>query len=161
MHCVTNVSLPYRQNGYAGWDRLNDLASRNSRWRDETRAYNGDCAFIPSVSPGYNDRGVRYDAGHTPLSRKLYRGAPEGSLFQESLRRALPLTEQSTGNMLMINSWNEWHEDTQIEPVVTGGNDTDVPLNLTCYGKSCNRGLVYEMYGELYLDILRTSTDRR
>lgn len=148
-----------RPDGYAGLGSLNDLASRNSRWRDEARAH-GNSAFVPCVSPGYNDRGVRYAKGHAALSRKLYEGATEGSLFRTSLEKAMELTEESTGNMIMINSWNEWHEDTQIEPVVDVGQ-TDQPLNLTCYGNPCDRSLNYEAYGELYLDILRNVTSRR
>lgn len=73
---------------------------------------------------------------------------------------ALELTDESIGNMLMINSWNEWHEDTQIEPVVSGGQVTGIPLNLTCYGNPCIKSLEYEAYGELYLDILRTMIPR-
>ena len=57
----------------------------------------------------------------------------------------------------MINSWNEWHEDTQIEPTVSVGQ-TDKPINMTCYGSSCRKALTYNAYGELYLDILREVT---
>ena len=156
---VTNYdvygNLKRPNNGYAGMNRLNDLVTRNRRWRNEARA--GGCAFIPAVAPGYNDRGVRFDAGHTPLSRKLYQGAPEGSLFSTSLEKSLDLTDESTERLLMITSWNEWHEDTQIEPVVSVGQ-TDQPLNMTCYGDQCNEGLEYKAYGELYLDILRNVT---
>ena len=120
----------------------------------------GGCAFIPSVSPGYNDRGVRYAAGHTALSRKINKWAPAGSLFAASLDSALKLTDESVGSMIMINSWNEWHEDTQIEPVVDSGQTTRKPLTLTCYGDPCVRKVKYEAYGELYLDILRDATSR-
>ena len=85
---------------------------------------------------------------------------PEGSLFRASLEMALDLTEESTGNMIMITSWNEWHEDGQIEPVVSTGQ-TDQPMALTCYGNpSCDKALTYEAYGELYLDILWDVTSR-
>ena len=57
----------------------------------------------------------------------------------------------------MITSWNEWHEDTQIEPTVSVGQ-TDKPINMTCYGSSCGKALTYNAYGELYLDILREGT---
>ena len=51
-------------------NRLNNLAERNRQWREETQRH-GDCSFIPAVSPGYNDRGVRYEKNHPALSRKL------------------------------------------------------------------------------------------
>ena len=147
-----------RPDGYAGWNRFNDLVSRNRGWRKETRRH-GDCAFVPGISPGYNDRSVRGHRNHTALSRRLYPGAPEGSLFRASLEAAMELTDDSTGNMIMITSWNEWHEDTQIEPVVDMGK-TDLPLDLTCHGEPCDDGLNYEAYGGLYLDILREVTSR-
>lgn len=91
-----------RPNGYAGMNRLNDLVSRNRQWREETRVH-GDCAFVPAVAPGYNDRGVRHNKGHTALSRRLYDGAPEGSLFRTSLEKSLELTDESTGGLLVSN----------------------------------------------------------
>lgn len=49
----------------------------------------------------------------------------------------------------MVNSFNEWHEDTQIEPA--RGETTDLPEDIT-------HGIEYHGYGELYLDILREET---
>mmetsp|Transcript_32821 Transcript_32821/g.78408 ORF Transcript_32821/g.78408 Transcript_32821/m.78408 type:complete len:525 (+) Transcript_32821:166-1740(+) len=152
-----------RPDGYAGSRRLDSLAARNRQWRDRARWHGGTCKFIPSVSPGYNDRGVRFESGHRPLSRRLSATGSEGSLFKSSLENALPLTDSSTGRMILINSWNEWHEDTQIEPVTALGDLTissSEPLNLTCYGRNCRQSLEYIPYGELYLDILRQATSR-
>jgi hypothetical protein len=50
----------------------------------------------------------------------------------------------------MVNSFNEWHEDTAIEPTV--GVSTALPFSVT-------EGVVYDGYGELYLDILRNMTE--
>lgn len=49
----------------------------------------------------------------------------------------------------MVNSFNEWHEDTQIEPAQ--GTSTSLPETLT-------HGIEYDGYGELYLNILRQET---
>jgi len=70
--------------------------------------------------PGYDDRGVRPDKGHPAIPRL------GGDFFRRSLQDAL---EISGGSPLMITSYGEWYEDTQIEPA--------------------------ESYGSLYLDILR------
>ena len=51
---------------------------------------------------------------------------------------------------MIVNSFNEWHEDTQIEPAV--GDTTNVPFDHT-------QGLHYEGYGTRYLDILREETE--
>jgi hypothetical protein len=55
----------------------------------------------------------------------------------------------------MVNSFNEWHEDTQIEPTIIGPmtNTDDTPT-----GKGYTAGYYYEGYGNLFLNILREKT---
>jgi len=108
------------------------------------------CAFVPPAVPGYNDRAVRLEAGNAAVSRRLTPQDVEGSLFRATLKGARKLADATINNLVMINSFNEWHEDTQIEPTV-GGNKTVTPFNLT-------QGIEYEAYGELYLNILREET---
>lgn len=107
------------------------------------------CAYIPSVMPGYNDRGVR-DTGKAPLSRRLTPKSREGSYFEASLKRALQLVDENADNLLMVTSFNEWHEDTMIEPVEIEV-ETSEPEDLTS-------GLAYVGYGTLYLDLLKNYT---
>ena len=115
------------------------------------------CAFIPSASPGFNDRGVRPEVERIPLSRRLSPEAAEGSLFKAALQEARTLVDSAADNLIMINSFNEWHEDTQIEPVKAfngskGKNSqTSLPQNLTF-------GLEYQAYNNLYLKILKKQT---
>lgn len=105
------------------------------------------CAYIPAVSPGFNDRGVRLEADHAPLSRRLSPSLEHGSLFEEVLRQALERVKPA--NILLVNSFNEWHEDTQIEPVVGPTYQGD---------DNYTKGIEYIGYGELYLNILRRMT---
>ena len=158
LDAVTNYDIYgnlRRPSGYAGMNRLNDLAERNRQWKEETQRH-GDCSFIPAVSPGYNDRGVRYEKNHPALSRKLCETCEEGSLFRTSIQKSLDLTDTSN-RLMMVNSWNEWHEDTQIEPTITIGQ-TNQPMNMTCYGNLCSQALAYNAYATLYLDILKEET---
>ena len=129
---------------YATEEGIDTYYRQQAQWREMARTQG--CKFIPSVAPGYNDRGVRIEKDHPPLSRKLNGVESEfGSLFTYALRKAIPLVDRGIDYLLMVNSFNEWHEDTQIEPV--NGTLTTVPFNVT-------QGIEYDGYGDLYLDIL-------
>jgi glycoprotein endo-alpha-1,2-mannosidase len=136
-----------RPSPFAGRNVVDTYYAQQEQWRN--RAHESGCRYIPAVSPGYNDRGVRPEKNHPPLSRKLTANSADGSLFAYQLSKATRLVDPQVDNLLVVNSFNEWHEDTQIEPVV--GERTNLPLNRT-------DGVYYEGYGELYLDLLREAT---
>jgi len=139
--------------GYIGSRKnVSEYYKEQNQWR--FMANNHDCAFIPSVSPGFNDRGVRPEKNHIPLSRRLNKNSDDGSLFRAALEEAKAIVDPLMGNLLMINSWNEYHEDTQIEPVYAvdkSKRETNLPKNLTY-------GLEYKGYGNLFLKILKQET---
>jgi hypothetical protein len=153
LDAVTNydmygTTMKGREQYYAGTGLVDDHFAEQVDWRTQAHAHN--CRFIPAVSPGFNNRGVRLEKNHAALSRKLSPDANPGSLFQYSLEKAMPLVDPQVQNLLLVNSFNEWHEDTQIEPAV-GETTTSLPVELT-------NGVEYEGYGELYLNILREAT---
>jgi glycoprotein endo-alpha-1,2-mannosidase len=138
-----------RPEGFVGTEQVDKYYSQQASWKEE--ALVEKCHYIPAVSPGYNDRGVRMESDHPPLSRRITSTAQEGSLFHYQLSHAKLLTDENVDRMILVNSFNEWHEDTQIEPAV--GEPTTIPFNFT-------KGLEYVGYGELYLDILGAATSR-
>ena len=111
-------------------------------------------AFIPAISPGFNDRAVR--DGHVGLGRYFTdkQGSKEGDVFREMIRQiAVPLADARAQRMIMVTSFNEWYEDTQIEATAgksgtTSRDDSDSQRHYT-------QGQNYSDYGTLYLDILR------
>ena len=123
-------------------------AEDQTGWRDEAAA--ADVAFVPAATPGFNDTAVRQ--GHDPLGRTLAGSEDRGSLFRALLKAAIPLRVERAAGLVMVTSWNEWHEDTQIEPVSTAPATT---ADDSTSGSSLTRGLSYEGYGTRYLDILR------
>jgi glycoprotein endo-alpha-1,2-mannosidase len=112
--------------------------------------------FVPSLTPGFNDRAVRRTCANNPaLARRTSADATEGSMFMSFLGDlALPYANNTRYKMIHITTFNEWHEDTQIEPsVITAPTTTDTSPTGTQY----TQGLVYQGYGTTYLDILRNA----
>ena len=142
--------------GYAGYSDDNGFlavqANMYAQYQAVTRQLGVD--FIPSLIPGFNDRAVRRTCANNPaLGRRTSANAAEGSMFENFLGTlALPYAENNRYKMIHITSFNEWHEDTQLEPsVITGPTTTDGSLSGTQY----TQGLVYQGYGTTYLDIVR------
>ncbi len=150
---ITNYDVYGSSNSkmFATQKKVENYYNDQAEWK--AMAEKVSAGFIPAASPGYNDRGVR--EGHEPLSRKLTKDDEFGSLFKAMLTNAVKLTDERTGNLLMINSWNEWHEDTQIEPVKiappTNKDNSDSGIEYTM-------GVAHEGYGIRYLDILKELT---
>ena len=116
-------------NGYAN-EELNEFYTvEQVDWKVEAAKYN--CNYIPSVTPGFNDLGtrVRTNSDKTEvknqLSRRLSPNSSEGSLLAKSLEyaRSKQLLDIDIDNLIFVTSFNEWHEDTQIENVVVDPNE--------------------------------------
>ena len=111
-------------------------------------------AFVPAVAPGYNDTAVR--PGH-PGTARYFVDQPdskEGDLFRAMIRQAaLPNLDERCGRLLMVTSFNEWYEDSQIE--ATAGDAGTTAVDNSDSKSHFTGGDRYTDYGPLYLDILR------
>ncbi|MFB0552617.1 MAG: LamG-like jellyroll fold domain-containing protein [Phycisphaerae bacterium] len=113
--------------------------------------------LIPFATPGFNDKGVRDGHDGAPRYFEDEPTSVEGDLFRAMLRDVVvskvdPLAE----NILMVTSFNEWHEDTQIEPTMGTAGITNVDDSAS--GSDYTQGDYYTDYGYLYLDILCQET---
>ncbi len=123
----------------------------------KTAANSVGTAFIPAIAPGYNDTAVR--EGHPGRARHFtdVEGSEEGDVFRAMIREvALPNLDPSCGNILMVTSFNEWYEDSQIEP--TGGTAKPSTTDTSDSGILYTGGQRYVDYGYLYLDMLKEET---
>lgn len=138
-----NKKKIFSHNGLTGNDWLDFVENKSWNKYKET-IKDVDVQFFPSVLPGYNDRAVRHEADHYVIPRK------EGLFFEQSLMSAQKYIQDG---VVLITSFNEWYEDTQIEPIgpleqwgeMT--TESNKKFDLTC---NCQ----YENYGFKYLNIL-------
>jgi hypothetical protein len=72
---------------------------------------------------------MRFEKDHVGLSRRLTKDSETGTLFVAQLQQARYLVDPGVDNLLLVKSFNEWHEDSQIEPAV--GEPTTFPLEFT------------------------------
>ncbi len=100
-----------------------------------------DAWYVPSVVPGFSARRIGYPEG-------LYTPRQDGATYNEQWTAALGVGVEPA--MVMITSFNEWHEGTQIEPAAVGVTN--------------GRQYTYQDYGALppegYLDLTRQWVDR-
>ncbi|HET7568800.1 MAG TPA: glycoside hydrolase family 99-like domain-containing protein [Gaiellaceae bacterium] len=75
-------------------------------------------AFVPDAIPGYDDLGERPAEAHHVLPREL--GGDPAGLFSGELAQASGLVDRRLG-LLAVTSFDEWGEDTQIEPTAGYG----------------------------------------
>jgi glycoprotein endo-alpha-1,2-mannosidase len=82
----------------------------------------GRVPVIPDVEPGFNDRGFRLLTEHPAQPRQWLPGSDSGSSLDHFFRCvAIPELDPSLP-IVMLTSWNDWNEDTGIEPI--GGTPT-------------------------------------
>lgn len=133
---------------YATQSGVDSYFRQQEQWKQ--LALRDSVGFVPAISPGFNDKGVR--DGHQPLSRKLTENDKFGSMFRAMLQQVKHQVDSKMQNMFMITSWNEWHEDTQIEPTALA-DSTNRDDSAT--GSALTTGLYYEGYGTRYLELIR------
>jgi glycoprotein endo-alpha-1,2-mannosidase len=110
--------------------------------------------LIPTIIPGYNDRGVRLSEKHPVIPRQFAPDEAEGSFFQNALERTVLPFVDPENPMVLITSFNEWNEGTQIEPTVESApTRKDRSPSQTDY----TQRFPYQGYGQKYLSILQNT----
>jgi hypothetical protein len=84
---------------------------------------------VPDVAPGFNDRGFRLPTNHPALPRQWLPGDGPASTLDHFFRCvAMPELDPALP-MVMLTSWDDWNEDTGLEPI--GGTSTSVDDSLS------------------------------
>jgi len=91
-------------------------------------ATDGKVPVVPDVAPGFNDRGFRLPTNHPALPRQWLPGDGPASTLDHFFRCvAMPELDPALP-MVMLTSWDDWNEDTGLEPI--GGTPTSVDDSL-------------------------------
>ena len=105
-----------RGSGFYACDGFQNYYRKFKIWSEKN-----NIPIIPTVVSRYNDRGVRGaldNYAFPPASFEPYTDVADvrqGKLFIDNIRNVTKFIDNDI-NMLNINSWNEWFEDTAIEP---------------------------------------------
>ncbi len=138
--------------GYPG--RTDIVADERHLLSEYSAATDGRVPVIPDVSSGFNDRGFRLPTNHPAQPRQWLPGEGAASTLDHLFRCvALPEVDPALP-IVMITSWNDWNEDTGIEPV--GGTPTHVDDSPS--GTAYTQGYTYGGEGRAAVRVLRTDT---
>jgi glycoprotein endo-alpha-1,2-mannosidase len=110
--------------------------------------------LMSNAIPGYNDRAVRLESNNYPIPRKVHPDSAEGSTFGQML--SMGIQEGDTAVGTAICSWNEWWEDSEIEPTVVSPPSSKDGTTDFAYSK----GYAYEGYGPTLLKMILARAGR-
>ncbi len=137
---------------YAGYpSNTNFLKNVSAKFKEYKEVANSlGVKFVPNAMPGFNDRAVRLWANHYVIPDQYKQNWDHTTTFRRSLITARIHLDEGINRWIMITSWNEWHEDTQIEPTIltdTCSQDTSPS------GYAYTQGYTYKGYE---FDLLNT-----
>jgi glycoprotein endo-alpha-1,2-mannosidase len=140
---------------FTGYPGTTDIVADERHLLSEYRAAtDGHVPVIPDISSSFNDRGFRLPTNHPAQPRQWLPGEGPASTLDHLFRCvALPEVDPALP-MVMVTSWNDWNEDTGIEPV--GGTPTATDDSPT--GDAYTQGYTYGGEGRAALRVLRTDT---
>ncbi|MBV8463607.1 MAG: glycoside hydrolase family 99-like domain-containing protein [Acidimicrobiales bacterium] len=119
------------------------------------RATNGVVPVLPVVSPGFNDRGTRLLTNHPVQARQWLPGEGPSSTLDQMLRRVAIPSLDPNQPILFVTAWNEWNEDTGVQPIA--GTPTKLDDSVT--GSLYTQGYTYGGEGDSASQTLHRDID--
>jgi glycoprotein endo-alpha-1,2-mannosidase len=146
---------------FTGYPGTTDIVADERHLISEySAATDGRVPVIPDIASGFNDRGFRLPTNHPAQPRQWLPGEGPASTLDHLFRCVAIPEVSSTLPMVMVTSWDDWNEDTGIEPI--GGTATHVDDSSS--GTAYTQGYTYGGEGRKALTVLRDDVnllDRR
>ena len=126
---------------FSGYPGETDIVTDEKSLLNEYRAVTDDhVPVIPDVASGFNDRGFRLPVNHPSEPRQWVPDAGPASTLDHLFRCvAIPELDPRLP-LVMVTSWNDWNEDTGIEPISGTPTRTDDSLTGTAYTQGYEYG---------------------
>jgi glycoprotein endo-alpha-1,2-mannosidase len=132
---ITSYTMYYGDLGYPQWGPAKDssgypgttniVADQQFLLSVYRNATNNRVPVVPDVQPGFNDRGFRLATDHPVEPRQWVPGDGPASTLDHFFRCvAIPELDPKLP-MVMVTSWDDWNEDTGIEPIPGTATRTD------------------------------------
>jgi glycoprotein endo-alpha-1,2-mannosidase len=150
---ITAYNLYMQRKSHHGYGKdsqfISDMVKLLSTYRDLD---DGRVPVAPVVMPGYNDRAVRpKKMGHV-VPRQWSAGEEEGGFLDNSFKEVgFPFVDDRL-KMIFITTWNEWNEDTAIEPLKYSPSTS---LDTSEQGDFYTSGYSYSGYEKKYLEVVQ------
>jgi glycoprotein endo-alpha-1,2-mannosidase len=138
--------------GYPG--KTDIVADERHLLSEYSAATGGRVPVIPDVSSGFNDRGFRLPTNHPAQPRQWLPGDGPASTLDHLFRCVALSRVDPALPIVMVTSWNDWNEDTGIEPISGTPTRTDDSPS----GDAYTQGYTYGGEGRSALRVLRADT---
>ena len=136
---------------FTGYPGQTMLASDEVALYRRYAAAAGSVPVLPDVMPGTNTRGVRLAVDQPAEPRQWLPGLGPGSTLTGFLTRVAGPVLNARLPVVFVTSWNEWNEDSGIQP--TGGTPTTRDDSVT--GSAYTQGYTYGGEGNAALAAVR------
>jgi glycoprotein endo-alpha-1,2-mannosidase len=129
----------------------NIVKDETNLYREYAAATGGEVPVIPDATPGENTRGVRLAVDEHAEPRQWLPGDGPASTLQHYLDQIDKPIIDPRVPMVFVTTWNEWNEDTGVQPV--GGTATNKDNSPT--GDEYTQGYTYGGEGDRDLVTIR------
>ena len=119
---IYHQSFSSQVNDWDRWYLLPQTIDQNWKYSKKWYSDNIGVDYVPNITPAYNWKILQPTS-----SNPNYPRSDSGAMYK-LLCNVAKMNASSTTRLILIDSWNKWDEDMQLEPAVSYG---DLYLNIT------------------------------